>query len=437
MTAKKPAPRRSTAPKAVHGAILTRKAKPTATRPGRRSKAARSPSESCLIVGIGASAGGLEAFTHLIGHLPSDTGLAFVLVQHLDPSHESMLTELLSRATSLCVLEVRDGMLIEPNHIYVIPPNANMAVLHGRLSLMPRTETRGQHMPIDFFFRSLADDQKSRAIGVILSGTASDGTEGLRAIKLGGGLTFSQDEKSAKYDGMPHSAIAAGVVDFILSPEGIARELARIGRHPYLSLPPAARTEEVLPASEGDLSKVFLLLRSATGVDFACYKPATLKRRIVRRMVLHKIESLANYVRFLRQTPAEVDALYHDLLINVTSFFREPHTFETLKKKIFPKLMKGRLAESPIRIWVPGCSTGEEAYSIGICLLEYLGKKAAETSVQIFATDISDQSVERARQGIYPVSIAPDVAPARLRRFFVRHEKGYQVSKAVRDLCVF
>lgn len=407
-----------------------RRAKPVT----RRSPALR---QSFPIVGIGASAGGLEAFTQLLGALPLDTGLAIVLVQHLDPKHESMLTALLSHATPLPIHEARDGMRLEANHVYVIPPNTNLAVLHGRLSLMPRIEARGQHLPVDYFLRSLAADQKGRAIGVILSGTASDGTEGLRAIKAEGGMTFSQDEKSAKYNGMPHSAIAAGVVDFVLPPEGIARELARIGRHPYVALPVATKAEDVLPESDEDLNKVFILLRSATGVDFSFYKPTTLKRRIARRMMLHKVESLANYIRFLKQTPGEVDALYQDLLINVTNFFREPEVFEALKKKIFPRLLKDRPARTPIRVWVPGCSTGEEAYSLAIALLEFLGARGASVPVQIFATDISEPAIDKARAGIYPAGIAADVSAARLRRFFAKHNGGFQISKAVRDVCVF
>lgn len=408
---------------------------PPPTRAGAR--ALRPRPAAFPIVGIGASAGGLEAFTQLLGALPLDTGLAFVLVQHLAPQHESLLTALLSHTTPLPIHEARDGMRLEANHIYVIPPNTNLAVLHGRLSLMPRTEAHGQHLPVDFFLRSLAADQKRRAIGVILSGTASDGTEGLRAIKAEGGLTFAQDEKSARYNGMPHSAIAAGVVDFVLPPEGIARELARLGRHPYVALPIAAKAEDVLLEGEEDLNKIFILLRSATGVDFSFYKPTTLKRRIARRMMLHKIESLAHYVRFVRQTPKELDALYQDLLINVTSFFREPEVFEALKKRVFPRLLKDRAPRTPVRVWVPGCSTGEEAYSMAIALLEFLGTKGASVPVQVFATDISEPAIDKARAGIYPAGIAADVSAARLRRFFTKHDGGYQISKAVRDACVF
>lgn len=433
MALKKTVPQKTTTAKAKRATAAELKPATTALR----AKAARAKSQSFPIVGIGASAGGLEAFTQLLGALPLDTGLAFVLVQHLDPKHESMLTTLLARATRLPIHEARDGMRIEANHIYVIPPNTNLAVLHGRLSLMPRTEARGQHLSVDFFFRSLAADQKSRAIGVILSGTASDGTEGLRAIKAEGGLTFAQDEKSAKYDGMPHSAIAAGVVDFVLPPEGIARELARLGREAYIALPAAAKAGDALPEGDEDLNKVFILLRSATGVDFSFYKPTTLKRRIARRMMLHKIEPLATYVRFLKQTPNEVDALYQDLLINVTSFFREPEVFEALKKRVFPQLLKNRPPRTPIRIWVPGCSTGEEAYSIVIALLEFLGNKGASVPVQVFATDISEPAIDKARAGIYPAGIAAVVSAARRGRFFVKHAGGFQISKAVRDVCVF
>ena len=436
MTRKQPLPERSAAGKqGARGAL------PKASRPGSAKAAQPTPpaarGRAFPIVGIGASAGGLEAFTQLLSHLPRDPGLALVLVQHLDPTHDSALTELLARATKMRVFEVRDGMRIQPDHVYVIPPNSGMAVLQGRLSLVPRTKERGLHLPIDFFFRSLADEQRNRAVGVIMSGTASDGTEGLRAIKAEGGLTFAQDEKSAKYDDMPHSAIAAGVVDFVLPPEGIARELVRIARHPYLTLPPAVPAEETPPESAADLARVFVLLRAATGVDFSNYKPATIRRRIARRMLLHKIEAAADYARLLNQTPAEVDALYQDLLINVTSFFREPEAFEALKKKICPRWLKDRPPQVPLRIWVPGCSTGEEAYSLAICLLECLGKTPGSAPIQIFGTDISEPAIQKARQGIYPESITADVSPTRLRQFFVRHDAGYQVTKAIRDLCVF
>jgi len=389
------------------------------------------------VVGIGASAGGLEAFTKLLKHLPNDTGMAFVLVQHLDPTHASALTEILSRATAMPVAEVRDGMQVEPNHVYVIPPNTNMAILHYRLCLMPRTDKHGIHLPIDYFLRSLAEDRRGRAVGVILSGTASDGTLGLKAIKAEGGITFAQDEQSAKYDGMPRSAIVSGFVDSVLPPEMIARELTRLSRHPYVMLSHEAQAREWASGEVDILNKIFILLRTHTGVDFTNYKHTTIRRRIQRRMLLHRIDRMDQYVRVLQQQADEVEALYQDLLINVTSFFRDPDTFRALTKKMFPRLLKNRGPDQPLRVWVPGCSTGEEAYSIAITLLESIGDKRAEIPVQIFATDISATAVEKARAGVYPKSIEQEVSPERLRRFFVKSEDGYRIKKVVREMCLF
>src|SRR5712691_1245922 len=352
------------------------------------------------VVGIGASAGGLEAFRLLLKSLPSDTGLAFVLVQHLDPGHESMLTSLLSKATEMPVKEVKEGMRAEPNHVYIIPPNTTMGILNGDLHLTARMEPGARHMPIDHFLHSLAEDQGNGAIGVILSGAATDGTLGLKAIKAEGGITFAQDEKTAKYGSMPHSAIAAGCVDFVLPPEKIARELARIGRHPYLRVAPPEPVP--LPAeNDGDLRTLFLLLRNATGVDFRYYKYSTLKRRIVRRMVLHKIARLSQYVRHLRENPGELRALYEDILIHVTAFFREPETFQELKDTILPNLLRAKPPGEPVRAWIPGCSTGEEVYSIAMVLLEHLGDRAAGVPMQVFGTDISEAALDRARAGTY------------------------------------
>jgi len=408
-----------------------------ATALGKRRQRQGFTSESFPVVGIGASAGGLEAFTKLLKHLPGNTGMAFVLVQHLDPTHASALTEILSRATAMPVTEVRDGMRIEPNHVYVIPPNTNLAILHRMLSLMPRTEKQGLHLPIDYFLRSLAEDRRGRAVGVILSGTASDGTLGLKAIKAEGGVTFAQDEESAKYDGMPRSAILSGFVDCILPPEGIARELTRLSRHPYVMLSQEAQTREWTSGETDVLNKVFILLRTHMGVDFTDYKHTTIRRRIQRRMLLHRIERMDQYVQFLHQHADEVEALYHDLLINVTGFFRDPNSFRALRKKMFPRLLKNRGPDQSVRVWVPGCSTGEEAYSIAISLLESIGDKRAEIPVQIFATDISGAAIEKARAGVYPKSIEQDVSAERLRRFFVKSENGYQIKKAVREMCVF
>src|SRR5215831_17797777 len=394
------------------------------------------------VVGIGASAGGLEAFRQFLEHLPTDTGMAFVLVQHLDPAHESILTELLSKATPMSVSEVVEGMAVEPDHVYVIPRNTNMAIAQGILRLLPREDTRGQHRPIDFFLRSLAEEQSNRAIGVILSGTASDGTLGLEVIKAEGGITFAQDEKSARYDGMPRSAIAAGCVDFVLPPDRIAEEIARIARHPYVAAVDVVKSDQVPHAEETPLggdafSQILHLLRRATAVDFSHYKPSTLRRRITRRLVLHKLDGMDDYVAYLRDHKEEVEKLYQDILIRVTSFFRDPETFEVLKEKIFPQLIRQRADDGPLRFWVLGCSTGEEAYSIAIAFLEFAGDRAEHIPIQIFATDLNNEAIEKARAGIYPQSMTNDVAPERLRRFFVKHDGGYQISKPIRDMCVF
>jgi two-component system, chemotaxis family, CheB/CheR fusion protein len=403
-------------------------------------------SDQFTIVGIGASAGGYEALQQLLEQLPKDTGMAFVVVQHLDPTHESKLSELLARSSRLPLQEAVHGATVRPNHIYVIPPNVNLAVTQGRIQFQPR-RSNVPHMPIDFCFRSLAQDPGSRAIGVVLSGTGTDGTLGLQAIKGAGGLTLAQDEKSAKYFGMPGSAIASGYVDIVLAPEAIARELGRIARHPYVrkaepaegTRKPADRkeTEKAFEGQEAELQAVFSMLRMRTGVDFSLYKLSTLRRRIIRRMLLHRIEALPAYVHFSRTHPGELEALFDDLLIHVTGFFRDPRVFQTLKRRIYPKLMRGRNGERPLRVWVCGCSTGEEAYSLAISLVEFFEATHRHATVQIFATDISETALDKARAGVYPESIAQDVSPERLRRFFVKNSVSYQVSKSVRDMVVF
>src|SRR3979411_1081250 len=340
--------------------------------------------------------------------MESVTEVVYVRVQHVYPSHESALTELLAKATEMPVRQVTDATLVEPNHVYVIPPNVDMSISQGILRLTPRTETHGHHMPIDRFLRSLAEDQRSNAIGVILSGTASDGTLGLAVIKAEGGITFAQDEKSAKFDGMPQNAIAAGCVDFVLPPDAIGRELARIRAHPYLAPFSSSRTAELVPDGDPQLKNILHLLGTANGVDFSDYKPATVKRRIFRRMALRKVGELKEYVQFLRHHPAEVEALYEDILIKVTSFFRDPDAFEALKTEVFPSILKHRSSEEPVRVWVPGCSTGEEIYSHAIALLEFLGGRSADISIQLFGTDLHQGSIEKARAGIYPESIAAD-----------------------------
>ena len=409
--------------------------------PSRRSEIRPAGPVSFPVVGIGASAGGFEAFGEMLNALPADTGMAFVLIQHLDPTHESMLAALLARKSALPVSQVTDGMAMEANHVYVIPPNAKMGIRNGVLELVKRAAAGEKNMPIDYFFQSLAAYCKDGAIGVILSGTATDGTSGLKAIKAQGGICFAQDEESAKFPGMPASAIAAGCVDFSLPPRKIAAELARIARHQRSSpdaCAPGAASPSALPSgNDGHIRKLILLIRGATGADFTHYKSSTIHRRIARRMLLKKIGSIREYVELLRRDRAELDALYQDILIHVTSFFREPETFEILESRIIPKLIEGNAEQDPLRVWVAGCSTGEEAYSIAIVLAEYLGDRQGKVPVQIFATDLSESSIEQARAGIYAATTLADIRPERLARFFVKSNGKYQVTQSIRELCTF
>jgi two-component system CheB/CheR fusion protein len=413
-------------------------APPPPAQPDLAEPAGDSPRNPFPIVGIGASAGGLEAFRQLLQNLPADTGAAFVLVQHLSPTHESILPGLLARSTAMPVGEALDAEKIEPDHVYVIPSHMDLAITDGHLKLLPRTVPPDRHMPIDRFFRALAEVRGSQAIGVVLSGTASDGTLGLKAIKAAGGICLAQDPQSAAFDGMPRSAIAGGCVDAVLPPDGLAREIARLARGSYLREPRDASTHEVLlDAEKGALDTIFAVLRKTTGKDLAGYKKPTLLRRIRRRMALLQIDGIADYAGYLESHPDEVQDLYQDLLINVTSFFRNPEVFAALRQDVFPRLLKGRAADAPVRVWVPGCSTGEEAYSIAICLLESLDDLAASPPIQIFGTDIRDGAVDKARAGIYLENIAADVSPERLARFFAKVDGAFQISKTVRDLCVF
>jgi two-component system CheB/CheR fusion protein len=388
------------------------------------------------IVGIGASAGGLEALSQLLQPLPTDCGVAVIIVQHLSPTQDSVLPSLLADNSRLPVAEVTNELVIERNYIYVVPPNAQLAVVDGALRLTPRPGDRSQYKPVDFFLRSLAAAAQGQAIGVILSGTDSDGSVGLREIKASGGITIAQDPKTAKFDGMPRAAIATGAVDLVLSPADIAREIVRIARHPLAVQDAMSDTFEHVPL-ENHLQRIFSLLRSATGVDFTHYKLPTIRRRMQRRMVLHKMVEIDEYVKLLQHEPAEVRLLYQDILIHVTRFFRDPESFDTLAAEVFPRIMASRGAEQPVRIWVPGCSTGEEPYSIAICLLEFLGDQAGTIAVQIFATDVSESAVDQARLGIYPDSIIADVSADRLRRFFNKIDGSWRVSKQVRDMCIF
>jgi two-component system CheB/CheR fusion protein len=383
------------------------------------------------IVGIGASAGGLEAFTQILASLAPQTGMAFVLIQHLDPTHPSQLTELLGKATCLPVVEIADGMEVAPDHVYVIPPNANLTIAKGVLHLSPRGDARQQHLPLDSFFRSLAEDRHSRAIGVILSGTGSDGSRGLIDIKAAGGITFAQNAESAKFPAMPLNATSAGGVDYVLPPAEIAVELARIAAHTYFG-------DVQAPADTQALAQILGHLKSHAGVDFSHYRSTTIQRRVARRMALCRRNGFAEYVPFLQQNSTEAEALFQDILIHVTSFFRDASVFAALKEVVFPRILDGKSPDTPIRLWVPGCSTGQEAYSLAIVLLEYLEQRSVRPPIQIFATDISDTAaIDKARAGLYPLTIESEVSPERLARFFTRESNGFRVGKLVRDTCTF
>jgi len=390
------------------------------------------------VVGIGASAGGLDAFKKLLKAIPEDSGMAYVLVQHLDPKHESMLPELLQKVTNIPVMEIADDIKVLPDHIYIIPSNKMLISNDGVLELTPRPEKNKneRNLPIDLFFTSLAEVHQSHAIGVVLSGTASDGTLGLKAIKDHGGITFAQDEESAAYEGMPHSAAQAGVVDFILPPGKIPQKLLEItniikGNDPG---------EEDLPLQVEEVFKQILsLLRIRKGTDFTYYKQTTIRRRILRRMAINKNEDPAAYLKYLRENKKEQDILYQDLLIPVTGFFRDPKTFDNLCETVFPQLIKNKIAGEPIRIWVAGCSTGEEAYSIAICLKEFLGDSSPYSAerVQIFATDISEPAILKARAGVYTKNNTEGLTAQRLQEFFTKTGGSYQANKSIRDMCVF
>jgi two-component system CheB/CheR fusion protein len=406
----------------------------------KKATAADAPAERPLTtVGIGASAGGLAAFEAFFSSLPADTdpSMSFVLVQHLAPEHKSILSDIISRYTRMEVFEVTDGTTVQPNCIYVIPPGHNMALLNGTLQLLQPTAAHGQRLPIDFFFRSLAQDQRERAIGIVLSGTGSDGTLGIRAIKGEGGMVMAQSPASAEYDGMPRSAIATGLVDYELPPAEMPAQLiaytARaFGNPPRAASAPAHRTKNAL-------DKIFILLRAETGHDFSQYKPSTIHRRIERRMAVHRVETMDGYVEYLQRTPAEGDALFRDLLIGVTSFFRDPEAFKALEEQGIPKLFTGKSAGAEIRVWSPGCSTGEEAYSLAMLLQERVEALKQGHTARVFATDIDSRAIVTGRAGLYPASIAAALSPERLARFFTAESDGsaYRIHKGIRDMLVF
>ena len=388
------------------------------------------------IVGIGASAGGLEALESFIKNIPPASGIAFVVVQHLDPTHKDIMVELLQRATTLPVVQVSDLLRVEADTIYVIPPNKDMSILHGVLHLLPPAAPRGLRLPIDFFFRTLAADLEDHSMGVILSGMGTDGTLGLRAIREKAGTTFVQAPASAKFDGMPRSAIDSGQADVVADVEELPGRICDYLQH----IPRLARTD--LPLEDkamSTLDKICIVLRVETGHDFSLYKKSTIYRRIERRMGLHQIDKIENYVRLLRETPHETELLFKELLIGVTNFFRDPPAWEKLKTEIIPEMLAGHPHGGILRAWTPGCSTGEEAYSLAMVFREALEKVNPDGafSLQIFATDLDRDAIDRARQGVYPANIAADVSPERLRRFFVQEEHGYRVNKEIREMVVF
>jgi two-component system CheB/CheR fusion protein len=393
------------------------------------------------IVGIGASAGGLEALEQFLRHVPPASGLAYVVVQHLDPNHKGIMVELLQRATAMPVVQITDRLGVEPNHVYVIPPNRDLSILHGVLHLLEPEAPRGLRLPIDFFLRALAADQQERAIGVILSGMGSDGTLGLRAIKENAGAVFVQDPASAKFDGMPRSAIDAGLADIVAPAEELAERIVGYLNHVPLLVAPAT-----VPLNEKDqsgLEKVVLILRAQTGHDFSLYKKSTLYRRIERRMGLHQLPKIADYVRYLRENSQEAALLFKELLIGVTSFFRDPEAWEQLKSEAIPALLAAYPKGGLLRAWVTACSTGEEAYSLAIAFREVIDQlqlrdpSAPHYALQVFATDLDHDAIDRARIGAYPANIAADVSETRLRRFFVQDERGYRVSKEIREMVIF
>jgi two-component system CheB/CheR fusion protein len=390
------------------------------------------------IVGIGASAGGLSAFQTFFKAMPptSKSGMAFVLVQHLAPDHTSMLAELIQRNTKMRVLQVEDGFEVQPNSVYIIPPAHDMALINGTLQLLEPGAPHGNRLPIDFFFNSLAQDQKDNAIGIILSGTGSDGEQGIKAIKEAGGMVIVQDPDTAEYSGMPNSAIGTHMADYILPPTEIPKKLIRYTEHRFGQL----QHHELATQTEAQniLNKIFVLLRVESGHDFSKYKISTIQRRILRRMAIHQIVEMGDYLKYLQGYPNEIEALFHDLLIGVTNFFRDPDVFAALETKVLPQLFSLQDSEKIIRVWSVGCSSGEEAYSIAILLKEYMTEMSLNYTIQIFATDIDKKAIISARKGLYPASIAEHVSAERLDKFFTSVDDGrYRIHKNIRDMLIF
>lgn len=405
--------------------------KESAHNPEKRGEGVSFP-----VIGIGASAGGLEAIELFLQHVPPSSGMAFVIVQHLDPTHKGIMVELLQRVTAMPVCQVSDRLEIEPDHVYVIPPNHDMTILHGVLHLLDMVRPRGLRLPIDFFFRSMADDLQHHAVGVILSGMGSDGTLGLRAIKEKGGGVFVQDPVSAKFDGMPRSAIDEGLADVVAHVEELPAQIIAYLKHiPVIAGHTIAQKER----SSSSLEKIVILLRTQTGHDFSYYKKNTIYRRIERRMGIHQIEKISDYVRYLQENPYEIELLFKELLIGVTSFFRDPDAWDALQTLVIPSILASRHSGGVIRAWVAGCSTGEEAYSLAIVFREVFAscKPSGNFRLQIFATDLDRDAIEKARSGIFPPNISADVSPQRIRRFFEKDDRGYRITREIRETIVF
>jgi len=387
------------------------------------------------IVGIGASAGGLEALESFFSHVPVKSAMAFVVIQHLDPTHKSIMGSLLKKYTAMDISEISDGLRMEKDRVYLAPPDHNIEVIDNTLHFRTPEKIRSVNLPIDFFFRSLADDQGERAIGVILSGTGTDGTLGLKAIKGAGGMAMVQEEAQAKFSGMPKSAIDTGIVDFVLPVEKMPLQLLKYITHPYIE---KARTAQPFDGDfQTNVRKVLLMIRDKTGHDFSQYKANTVQRRIERRMALHQMERISDYVRFLEKNQKEIESLFKELLINVTRFFRDPEAFEALEKKVSSGLLETKDRDASFRIWVPGCSTGEEAYALAMLLVETMETHKKRRLLQIFASDIDDEAIEVGRRAIYPESITADVSRERLDRFFTKDDNGFRVKKQIRECVVF
>lgn len=395
------------------------------------------PRQPFPIVGIGCSAGGLEALRGLVGKIPADSGMAFVIIQHLDPTRESLMTEILSRHTVVPVVEMKEsknGVAVEPNHIYMILPNREMTIRDGRLHLSEFKESRGRRRPVDAFFRSLAEEQRERAIAVILSGTGSNGSEGLKSIKADGGMVIVQSPDTAAYDGMPRAAIRTGLVDFILPVENMMEALAGYAAHPYV-VEGAQRAQE--ETAQAQLEEILEIVDGQTGHSFHCYKRGTLSRRIARRMSLLRLGQMPAYAEYLRTHSDERQLLINDLLINVTNFFRDPEVWKTFERAVVEPLVRERAADQPIRVWIPACSTGEEAYTAAMVLAEHVENAGKHCPIKVFATDPGERGLGYARQGEYPDSIELDVPPERLERFFEKQDGSYVVKKHIRESVVF